>query len=423
MGMPLCRARSLLAMLLLAVLAGFVPHAAQAALSRPNAIDRRVDALTSSQLLHEPATALVDPDRQAAAERLARWTLPGWLLSVVAQIALLAYFWRSGYAARLRAFLHHRMRSMWAVRFIFGAALALLAKLASAIPEFYLYRIDRIMGLSNELARDWALSWCGDTLVSMFAVGMLIAVVLWLVARTHQWYIYTAVGIVIVSIAVAYAAPFARTFTHDRIEPLRGPLSARLNPIETRAGSSLPIYVQTRSDRSQIEAAFVEGLGNSDCLVLSDTLLAGETAREIAFAVAYELGYVRDHDPLRRALYDALLVIFGIALAVFVADRVGFRRDDDELSRMALVGALLCAAYLVVSPIDNAVNSGMALRADRYAVALTHDPAAGVRAIVRQTDQSLGQVCPNVVTRIFLMRVPSAGVRIAAINGVPNGCP
>lgn len=90
---------------------------------------------------------------------------------------------------------------------------------------------------------------------------------------------------------------------------------------------------------------------------------------------------------------------------------------------MALVGALLCAVYLVVSPIDNAVNSGMALRADRYAVALTRDPAAGVRAIVRQTDQSLGQVCPNVVTRIFLMRVPSAGVRVAAINGVPNGCP
>ncbi|MHB8148233.1 MAG: M48 family metalloprotease [Vulcanimicrobiaceae bacterium] len=421
--MLLCRARPVLAMLLLAALASFVPNCAQAALARPNALDRRVDAIAVSALLHDPATALVDPDRQGAAQRLAEWTLPGWLLSILVQAALLAYFWRSGYAARLRDALHRRLRSAWAVRFAFGALLALLAKLASAIPDFYLYRIDRIMGITSELARTWALAWCTDTLISMLAVGMLIAVVLWLVDRTHQWYIYTALGIVFISIAVAYLTPYVRSFGNNPSEPVRGALAMRLQQLEKRAGASIPIYVETGSNRSQVESALVEGLGNSVRLVLSDTLLAGESSNEVAFAVAYQLGYVREHDPLKRALYDALLVILGTALAVFVADRIGFRRDDNELSRMALVGALLSVAYLAVVPIDHAISKSMTIRADRYAMSLTHDRAAAVRALVRQTDQGLGQVCPNIITRTFLERTPSAGVRIAAINGIRNDCP
>ena len=421
--MLLCRARPLLAMLVLAMFASFIPNCAQAALTRPNALDRRVDAIPASALLHQPATMLVDPDRQGAAERLARWTLPGWLLSVLAQAALLAYFWRSGHAARLRDALQRRLGSAWAVRFAFGAALALLAKLASAIPDFYLYRIDRVMGITSELAHTWALAWCTDTLMSMLAVGVLIAVVLWLVDRTHQWYIYTALGVVVISVLVAYLAPYMRSLGSDRSEPVRGALAMRLQRLEKRAGASLPIYIETGSNRSQVESALVEGLGNSVRLVLSDTLLAGEAPNEVDFAVAYELGFAQAHDPLRRSLYDALLIILGIALAVFVADRIGFRRDDNELSRMALVGALLSATYLVVVPIDHAILSNMTIGADRFAISLTHDRAAAVRALVRHTDQGLVQVCPNILTRMFLERTPPIGARIAAINGVPNDCP
>ena len=410
-------------MLFLIACAMLVPTHARAALGRPNTLDRRVNAIPTAALLHDPATSLVDPSRAAAADRLARWTLPGWLLSLAAQVALLAYFWRSGYAARLRDFLQRRIHARWLVRFVFGAALALLAKLASAIPDFYLYRLDRVMGLTSELARGWAMSWLGDTLISMLAVGVLIAFVLWLVERTHQWYIYTAILVVAIGIGSAYLTPFARTLAQPPGDPVRGALAVRLQRLEQRAGVNLPISIASASNRAQLGTAQVDGLANSDRLVLSRALLAAGSASEVAFAVAYELGYVRAHDPLRQALYDSLLIIVGAALAVFVADRIGFRRDDDALSRMALVGALLCAAYVVVVPIDHAISAQMTIGADQFAIAVTNDRAAAVRSIVRQRDQGLGQVCPNILTRVFLESAPAAGVRVAAINGVRNDCP
>jgi len=103
---------------------------ASAGMVRPNALDYRVDLLTPQTLMSEPATALVDPARQAAAMRRAHWTLVGWLLIPITQALALFYLWTTGGAASLRDWLRRRIRSEWLVRFLFGASLALVARLA-----------------------------------------------------------------------------------------------------------------------------------------------------------------------------------------------------------------------------------------------------------------------------------------------------
>ena len=54
---------------------------ASALAARPNSLDLHVDALTTQTLLTEPATALVDPARQAGALRRAHWTVFGFVLT------------------------------------------------------------------------------------------------------------------------------------------------------------------------------------------------------------------------------------------------------------------------------------------------------------------------------------------------------
>jgi Zn-dependent protease with chaperone function len=400
------------------------PIVARAALTRPNGLDHRVNGISTRALLTEPATQLVDGDRQGAALRLARWTLPGWFLSVIAQALFLAYFWQSGTGARFRDWLRRRVHAEGLVRFGYGAAIALVAKVGSTIPDFYLYRVDRAMGIATQLTGVWLADWMIDAAVSMVAVGLILWIVLGLVERTHQWYIYTALGVLVVSVGLVYAAPYTVVPGRTPVKPLTGALATRLYAIEDRVGAEhLPIVVETRSARSPIETAVVQGLGNSQRLVLSDTLLAGETQAEIGYVVAYELALVERHDPMRRALYDALLLIAGAALAVSIADRIRFRRDDDALSRMALVGALLAVIYLFALPVDHAIARSFVSSGDRYAVALTNDPASAVRAIVRETDQRMNEVCPDILTRIYLETAPSVSSRIATINGIPSGCP
>ena len=164
----------------------------------------------------------------------------------------------------------------------------------------------------------------------------------------------------------------------------------------------------------------VIGLGPFHRVVLPKSLVAGSTVPEITYVVAYEIGHVLHADPLFFALIEG-----GIIIGFSLGDGRprGIRRDDDPLSRLALVGALLAVVYLVAVPVRNAALRSYDLDADRYAVSLTGDRAAAVRAIVRATDQRMEEACPEMLPSLFLDVHPSPAARIAAINGVPTACP
>ena len=409
-----------LVLVLALMLAGAVPVAATAATSRPNAVDVRVDHLSNSILLARPASALVDPERQVAARRLDRLVLPGWIASIVLQIVILAYFWQSGTAARLRDWLRRRQRSELAVRFQFGFVLGLLARVSALIPEFYLYRVARSMSLSDQLLRAWTLEWLIGALLTSCAIGIAVVLILWLVERTHQWYVYVIAGIFIVTYGATFLKPFVSPF-YDRFAALPPAAAQVVRRIERRAGHDVPVVAQARS-RSHLGAAYVEGVGPSQRIVLSDSLLAAASAPELRYIVAQQLGYVDGGDAFRLALLDALWVVIGSALAVAVADRIGFRRDDDPVARLALVAALLGVAYLAVVPFYHAAQRRIARETQTYALELTRQPAAAVRTIVRASDQSLRSVCASPIDTFFLERTDDPAHRVAAANHVPPTC-
>ncbi|HKU81074.1 MAG TPA: M48 family metalloprotease [Candidatus Tumulicola sp.] len=403
-------------------LAATLCAAASAAFNRPNELDRRVDAIPAQSLLAQPASALVDPARQAAAVRLGRLTLFGWIASVLLQAGALAYFWSSGAAAAWRDRLRGRLRAEWLVRFAFGATLGLIARAAALLPSFYLYRVERVMDLSIELTRTWAFFWAAHTLLAMVVAGAIAAIVLWLVDRTHQWYAYTIVVILGVSVAWSYASPYFEA-GGARVAALPAPLQMRIDRTLARGGAPpVPVFAQTALG-SPLANALVLGLGSHHRVVLTRSLLVASTPPEIVYRVSYELGHAFHADPLFVALIEGGIIIVFSAIAVVFADRVGFRRDDDPLSRLALVGALLAIVYLAAVPVRNAALRSYDLDADRYAVAMTHDRAAAVRAIVREADQRMEEVCPESLANAFLDVHPSPGSRVAAINGVTTGCP
>jgi hypothetical protein len=330
---------------------------------RPNAIDHRVDHLSAHSLLTHSAAQLVDPYRQVAAVRLEHWFLPGWFLAVLLPALVLAYYWQSGQAARIRDFLRQRIAKEWIVRFAWGAILGAIVRLAGLIPNFYLYRVERAMSQSDQLLRGWGADWIAITLLWMFVIGLITAAVLWLVERTHQWYVYTLIAILAVNFAVAYVTPS----THHP-----------------------PAYVSSR--------------------------------QELQYVIARQDGFTANGSRWRSALTDALLLIIGAALAVTIADRIGFRRDDDPVSRLALVAALCCVLFIFASPIENAVHQSIARDAERYALTLPIDRAAAVRNVVRTTDQTLSDVCPGSWARLFMLRTEDASHRIFSINGVTPSC-
>jgi Zn-dependent protease with chaperone function len=157
--------------------------------------------------------------------------------------------------------------------------------------------------------------------------------------------------------------------------------------------------------------------------VLSDVTLGVSNPSELQYIIARELGYVDAGYTWKVALTGALLLIFGTAISVAIADRIGFRRDDDPVSRLALVGALLGVMYLIAVPINDAVLRRLSVEADQYALSLQVDRAEAVRTVVRETDQRLVEVCPDVMDRLFIERIDDPAKRVSAMNHVPSTCP
>lgn len=380
-------------------------------LGRPNALDREVTSLSAAALLHGAPDKLIDPARAAAAMHLEHFRTPVWIVMIALQIAVLAWFWNTGQSARLRDRLRSLVRSEFAVRFCFGALVAGIDKLAAFVPQALEYRYMRILDLNNILFRSWLVEWAAATLFAMAVAGAIAAVVLWLADRTHQWYLYTIAGVMGFTLLVSYANPYAIA-----------PAYTHFAKTQQRTGASVPVLIAQVSRRTHVDETYVMGWGGSQRAVISDTLWASATPGELRFIIARALVWVQANSGLQIALVQGAFFVLGAALAVFISDRIGFRRDDDPVSRLALLGAVMGGVYLLAVPFYNGYARSLDRTTDAAAVALTGDPAAAIRLEVRRTDQALLPLCPNpFVYWYFDSHVPP-GTRISNLQGAPDFC-
>jgi len=404
----------------------FFTGASLAHAQQPRTLERRVTEIPAARLLSSPPAALVDARRQEAAAYLVRYTRPAWFVWVFLQIAALVYVWRSGWAARARDALRRSFRPLWIVRFCFGGFVVMVAEVAALPAQFYDYRIYRIMGLSTQHAGSWWSDILLTTALEMVVVGVAVVVILWLVDRTHLWWVYTVALIAVSSFALSFVYPILvePLFNHFTALPAKSSLTPQVRTLAARAGAvNLPILISDLSRRTRAGNAYVIGIGPSKRIVIGDTLLNTATEPEVVFVVAHELGHNAHADTFKGAIFGALVFIFGAALAVLIADRIAFRRDDDPLSRLPLVAALLFVMSIVFMPLINGYSRTIEADADSYALQLTRDRVAGTRAFVRFADGDLALLCPGRLARVFWYTHPPLGTRISSLNGQPNPCP
>lgn len=388
---------------------------------RPNALDREVNAIPVHALLTRSPFDMIDPARAAAAAHLQQTQTLLWIAVAVLQIGVLAWFWRSGRSAQLRDALRARVGTEFWVRFCFGAAVALLDKVVALPPLAMQYRFLRIMGLTEQLFRTWLLQWISGTIVALVVAGFLAALVLWLADRTHQWYLYTIAGIMGLAVLAAWVAPLVA------LPPLENAVMTRtlahdVASLRVRTGVLAPVLEQRISSRTRLSASFVPGLGPSQRIVVSDTMLDGNTEPEMRFVIARAIAWIQNNTALHLALVQGAFIVLGAALAVTISDRIGFRRDDDPVSRLALLGAVIGVVYLVAAPFYNSYTRHLDVATDTQALAITHDPASAVRLQVRRADQALEPACPNVIALWYFTPHPPPGSRISALQGVPDVC-
>ncbi len=399
------------------------PHAVFAREYRPDALDKQLNAVADGRLLAMPIQRLLDPQRSAAAHRLLRWRLPFWIIATAAEFFALFYLWNSGNAARLRDLLRRTIRGDAVAEFAMGASIVLVFRFAGLIPNYAQYRLDRDLGRSEVLGAQWLWIWLLGTITAMLVGGALLAVVFRLLARTKRWYLPTAAILAIAAYVGSMLYPVI-------VVPVLWPHHERSVQLasENRALAAsfglgeIPVRVAQADYAGLSERIVAVGIFTTRQILASLSIERAYSFRERAFLLARVDAMLAARLPVRRTTIDLLLVLLGVSVAVVLSERLGVRRDDDPLARVALLAALLVLAYAAIAPVDLAMRRSAVYASDAAAVAMTHDPAAAVRALVRQGDHRVEGLCPSAAALLFVDPHPPLGARIARIEGRPDPC-
>ncbi len=397
-----------LAVLLVVIVPSIARSASTAALHTQ--FDTRVDRLSAHALLTLAPQDLVDKARQRVARTIMDIRHVLFFCWAFAQIWTFGLLWRTGRAARVRDWLRRRIRSRAAYRAAFGAVLGMLAPLAGLPFAFIAYRVGFNVGLTEEIIGSWLLDYARATLVDGAGAAIAVSLVLELVDRTRLWYI--AYMMILFAASIEVVAVDAVVFV---------PVSTRLSP--SRIAAAAPVEIARASSRTRTLAVATAGIGTYTRIIVSDVLLAAATPPEVAYVIEHENAHVRHNDDLKMALIATTLFVFAVAFAVLISDRIGFRRDDDAVSRLALVASALGFMSLLMFPLFNAYARGIEYRADEDARQVLRDPTSAVRFLVRRADHDLIPLCLRRSSSWYFADYPALGSRIAAMRNSGDPCP
>jgi STE24 endopeptidase len=362
-----------------------------------------------------------DPERQIQAQRYARlrrrlipislglglaWAL-GWLVSGIS-VALRQAFTDVGMGRAL-------VITLFAG--VFGVGYAIVDLPFSYYGGFVL---PHRFGLSNQRRRDWVSDQLKSGLIGG-VLGLVLIQVMYvcLTIWPDTWWlpvgiVYLFFGVVLAAVAPVLIAPLFFKFTPLGEE--HQALADRLMALAKNAGTSVRgVYRFDMSRRTKAANAALMGLGRSRRIVLGDTLLDEFTADEIETVLAHELAHQVHRDiPLGMVIQSAITLL-GLWLASLALewgiDAFGLDGVDD-IAGLPWLALVVGAFGLVTMPLVNGWSRWRERMADRYAVQATGNPLAYASALVRLTDQNLGELEPPRWVEIFLYSHPPLGERI-----------
>jgi STE24 endopeptidase len=359
------------------------------------------------------------PERQAAAARLGaerrRLFVVGTLI---------------GLATLLLPYLTGTWESMWyglaatdwpiAIRAALFLLAVHLALSVIALPLSYYggFVVPRAYGLGRQSRRAWATDWSKATVLTVVlgsALGGLFILVV-LTTGPHWWWVLGLV-VSIVGVAFVFFMPYVLVPLFFKMRPLADVETVeRIHALVNRAGAPVRDVCSLDFSRRTAEAnAAVIGLGRSRRVVIADTLLAEFSAAEVDAVVAHELGHHVHRDVQRLLLGNAVLIWVGL----FAASRL----TPLALPLLSLPSLAYIPGYPVVlfvvelffllaSPLLNWWSRRLESGADRFALQLTHDPAAFVAAMQRIGCQNLVELCPPRWSEALLATHPALIRRI-----------
>lgn len=297
---------------------------------------------------------------------------------------------------------------------------ACAATAAAELPVAFItdYTLERRFGLSDRTRDEWLKDFGKGVVVS--TVTAVVLATLFGVAVRHaprSWPLLTAAGTLPLLVAGNVIVPLFVLPWFNAFEPVAGSLESRLRDLAGRLGvGDAEILRMDMSRQTRKANAFVTGIAGTHRIVLGDTLIEAFREDEIEFVVAHEIGHYARKDTWRMMLAGELLAsaLFLLAQSFVTPEEREAMHDRPVL--LARYYAVMAVASQALRPLLFAYSRSRERAADRFAIAATGDPRAGISALRRLRDRNLADEDPPRWYELLFGSHPSLRTRIAALE-------
>lgn len=357
-------------------------------------------------------------DYSRTKDRLALIGMASGLLSTAGFVA-------SGAAARFNQRILPATNASLPSRTRYTATLSLISWLASLPLSFYSgHIVENRYGLNNQPAAGWAIdSLKAKAISTPVELGIIEGIYAAIRRWPRAWWLVCAGAVIPLTTLFAQLFPVLILPRFNTYEPLHDEdLAQRLRDLTDRAGVPVADVMQMdMSRRTSKTNAFFAGLGRTKRIVIADTMLAEFTPSEIEGVVAHEAAHQVHKDIWRGVILSGVFTLVTAWLVDLVARRVlrlapSLTGTNDLANPRSLpaIGLVMTLAGLLLTPLQLAWSRAIERKADRYAIALTNNPAAYAAAMTKLSGTNLADPNPPRPITLLLHSHPPLAARIAA---------
>jgi STE24 endopeptidase len=286
--------------------------------------------------------------------------------------------------------------------------------------DYYGFRLERSVKLSNQKIGSWLSDEIKGFLVSLVLGTIVVELVYFTIRQWPQhWWLLAWSLFIGLFVLLAQLAPVVLLPIFYKFEPLDNEdLRRRLVILSERAGTRVRgVYRWKLSEKSKKANAALTGLGNTRRIILADTLLDNYTADEIEAVLAHELGHHVHRHILKSIFVQAGITLFGFWAANWTLHYAVDQRMFEQLSDFANL-PLLALVSIVLSfllmPALNAFSRFNERQADRYAFESVTSVEPFISSMNKLAEQNLAERTPSKWVEWFFHSHPSISRRLAA---------
>lgn len=288
--------------------------------------------------------------------------------------------------------------------------------------DYFILQLDHHYGISNLTISNWLTDHLKDFLIEWISTSVMLWIFYAIVKRSpKRWWLWFWVASIPLVVFVTFIQPVVLDPLYNQFQPLQNSeLKSEILALASR--SDIPtnqVYQVNMSQRTNAINAYVDGIGSNTRIVLWDTTLQKLQKDEILTIMAHEMGHYKEKHIFWgmgiSILLSFILLWLGFHILNYTLMRFANLWSIHGVTDLAAIPVLLILITLtsfLLNPLENSVSRIMEHRADMYAMKMTGDGDAAIRAFQKIAKANLSPITEPKLLQWFLGTHPTIQQRI-----------